>query len=132
MSNIGENSYNIVMETEIIGLSHIDRKIIAYEVLVHRSPLVYYGQQGLVSGLEREDYLTVAKLTAILRLAGSLDCSHKQKLKGVKAFMQDNELVLTVETLEDITLERNSFEDNADFFTEVFSVRPVLKQKKVF
>ncbi|MCM1045054.1 MAG: exopolyphosphatase [Candidatus Gastranaerophilales bacterium] len=132
MSNIGETSYNIVMATEIIGLSHVERTIIANMVLFHRSPFVYYGQQGPASGLEREDYLKVAKLTAILRLAGSLDRSHRQKLKGVKAFVQDNELVLTVETLEDITLERNSFEHNADFFMEVFSIRPVLKQKKVF
>ena len=74
----------------------------------------------------------VAKLTAILRLANSLDRSHKQKLKGLKAALKDNQLLLTVDTQEDITLERGFFEANSDFFKEVFSVEPVLKQRKNF
>ncbi|MCH5343750.1 MAG: HD domain-containing protein [Acetatifactor sp.] len=133
MTNIGENSYSIIMATEIIGLSHIERKIVANVVRFNHSPFIYYGQQKSGDpGLEREDYLTVAKLTAILRLANSLDRSHKQKMKGVKAALQEQELVLTVETLEDITLERVGFESSSKFFTEVFSIRPVLRQKKVF
>ena len=39
-------------------------------------------------------------------------------------------MVLMVDTPEDITLERGIFEDRADFFQEVFSVQPVIKQKK--
>lgn len=133
MTNIGENSHNIIMATEIIGLSHLERKIVANVVRFNHSPFIYYGQQKNGDpGLEREDYLTVAKLTAILRLANSLDRSHKQKMKGVKASLQEQELVLTVETLEDITLERVGFESSSIFFTEVFSIRPVLRQKKVF
>ena len=72
----------------------------------------------------------MAKLTAILRLANALDRSHKQKLKGVKAALKEEQLVLMVDTPEDITLERGIFEDRADFFQEVFSVQPVIKQKK--
>ena len=46
-----------------------------------------------LQGLDKESDLIVAKLTAILRLANSLDRSHKQKMKGVKATLQDNEPV---------------------------------------
>ena len=35
-----------------------------------------------------------------------------------------------VETPEYITLEIGIFEERADFFQEVFSVQPVIKQKK--
>ena len=132
LTEIGDTSYDIIMATEIIGLSLEERMIVANVVRFYHGSFVYYGQQGGVPGLERNAYLTVAKLTAILRLAGSLDRSHKQKLKGVKAVMQENELVFTVESLEDITLERGGFEMHSRFFSEVFSVKPVLKQKKVF
>ena len=66
------------------------------------------------------------------RLANSLDRSHKQKLKGVRVVLKDNQLILTVDTQQDITLEKAFFGANSDFFQEVFSVEPVLKQRKVF
>ena len=36
----------------------------------------------------------------------------------------------TVETNEDITLEKGMFNHRAEFFEEVYSVRPVIKQKR--
>ena len=94
---------------------------------------MYYGQaQDRPQGLDKESYLTVAKLTAILRLANSLDRSHKQKMKGVKATLQDNELILKIDTQEDITLERGFFQTNTEFFKEVYSITPVIRQKKKF
>jgi len=129
--NIGENSYNIIMATEIIGLSHLEREIVANIVRFNHSTFEYQNDQN-TGGLDRESYLTVAKLVAILRLANSLDRSHKQKLKGAKAILRDHELILSVDTQEDITLESSFFDSRRDFFKEVFSITPVLKQKKHF
>ncbi|MGN0167863.1 MAG: HD domain-containing protein, partial [Acetatifactor sp.] len=129
MMNIGETSYQIVMATEIIGLSHTEREIVANVVRFNHSRFVYYGQQNRNS-LDRDSYMIVAKLTAILRLASGLDRSHKQKLKGLKAALRENQLILTIDTQEDITLEKCFFEDREDFFQEVFSVEPVLRQHK--
>ncbi len=131
MVNIGETSYQIIMATEMIGLSHMERETVASVVRFNHSPFIYYDQiKALGTTLTESAYLTVAKLTAILRLANALDRSHKQKLKGVKAALKEEQLVLMVDTPEDITLERGIFEDRADFFQEVFSVQPVIKQKK--
>lgn len=127
--DIGETSYQIVMSTEIIGISRQEREIVANVVRFNHSRFVYDGHQ---TGMSREPFLVVAKLTAILRLANSLDRSHKQKFKGLKAVLKDNQLVLTVDTQEDITLEKGFFEANSDFFKEVFSVEPVLKHRKIF
>ena len=128
--NTGETSYLIVMATEIIGLSHQEREIVANVVRFNHSRFVYDVQN--IGNLEREAFLVVAKLTAILRLASCLDRSHKQKLKGLRAVLKDAQLMLTVDTQEDITLEKGFVEANADFFKEVFSVEPVLKQRKIF
>ncbi len=130
--DIGETSFQIVMSTEIIGISRQEREIVANVVRFNHSRFVYDGQQEGMGSLNRESFLVVAKLTAILRLANSLDRSHKQKFRGLKAALKDNQLVLTVDTQEDITLERGFFEANSDFFKEVFSVEPVLKQRKIF
>ena len=132
MVDIGETSFQIVMSTEIIGISRQEREIVANVVRFNHSRFVYDGQQTGMGSMSRESFLVVAKLTAILRLANSLDRSHKQKLKGLKAALKDNQLLLTVDTQEDITLERGFFEANSDFFKEVFSVEPVLKQRKNF
>ena len=132
MVNIGEASYDIIMATEMIGLSHMEREIVANVVRFNHSNFVYYGQQSRYGGLDKESYLTVAKLTAILRLANSLDRSHKQKMKGVKASLQENELILKIDTQEDITLEKGFFQTSADFFKEVYSITPVIRQKKKF
>ena len=86
---------------------------------------------GVHSSLEKAAQLVVAKLTAILRLANGLDRSHKQKFKNVRTSLKDNELVITVDTNEDITLEKGLFDGRAAFFQEVFNVRPVIRQKRV-
>ncbi|MFG6357139.1 MAG: HD domain-containing protein [Acetatifactor sp.] len=131
MVNIGETSYQIIMATEMIGLSHMERETVASVVRFNHSPFIYFDQiKAMGTALTESAYLSIAKLTAILRLASALDRSHKQKLKGVKATLKEEQLVLMVDTPEDITLERGIFEDRADFFQEVFSVQPVIKQKK--
>lgn len=130
--NIGETSYDIIMATEIIGLSHVERELVANVVRFYHSPFVYYEQSAESRILGREAYLKVAKLTAILRLAASMDHSHKQKLKDLKAVLRDNELFLNADTMEDITLETGFFAARAEFFKEVFSVTPVLRQRRQF
>lgn len=128
--DIGETSYKIIMATEMIGLSHRERMIVANVVRFNHSDFIYYGQRTDDEWLDQDSYLIVAKLTAILRLASALDRSHKQKMKSVKAQLQDHQLLLSVDTQEDITLEKGFFEAREEFFREVFSVEPVLKQRK--
>lgn len=130
--NVGECSYSIIMSTEIIGLSHREREIVASVVKYNHLAFAYYKEQGRATDLDRDAYLIVAKLAAILRVANGLDRSHKQKFKYIKAALKEDELILTVDTMEDITLERGLFDNKADFFEEVFSIRPVIKQKKTF
>ena len=131
MVNLGECSYQIVMATEIIGLSHAQREIVANIIRYNHEEFEYYEEMGRNSGIDMQSYLTIAKLTAILRVANALDRSHKQKFKDIKATVKENQLVISVDTLEDITLEKGLFDLKAGFFEEVFNVTPVIKQKKV-
>ncbi len=130
MANLGECSYSIIMATEIIGLSHMEREIVANVVKYNHLEFAYYEEMSRYSMMDREAYLKIAKLTAILRLANGLDRSHKQKFRNVKTQLKDNQLTITVDTNEDITLERGLFGARAGFFEEVYSVRPVIRQKR--
>ncbi len=130
MVDLGECSYRIVMATEIIGLSHKEREIVANVVKYNHEDFEYYNMLGFQSALDQDSYLKIAKLTAILRVANALDRSHKQKFKDFRSVLKDNQLVLNVNTPVDITLEKGLFADKAAFFEEVYSVRPVIRQKK--
>ena len=70
------------------------------------------------------------KLTALLRLANALDRSHKQKINHMKISMKNQQLLVVIDTMEDITLEKERFEQKADFFEEIYGIRPILKQKR--
>ncbi len=118
IQNAAQCSYNIIMSTEIIGLSHREREMVA--------EIVKYNTMEIT----REVPLDIVKLTSILRVANALDRSHKQKISEYRCELKDGELVIHARTTEDLTLERGLFEDKANYFEEVYGVRIVLKQKK--
>jgi exopolyphosphatase/guanosine-5'-triphosphate,3'-diphosphate pyrophosphatase len=130
LSAVAECSYNIIMSTEIIGLSHLEREIIANVVKFNTTEFAYY--DSFAGKFDRQSYILLEKLTAILRVANALDRSHKQKFKNVKIALKDGELIITVDTIDNILLEKGLFGEKAEFFEEVFSIKPIIKQKKKF
>ena len=72
-----------------------------------------------------------SQLWLFRQLQLAVDRSHRQKFKSVKASLRDSDLIVTVESAEDMTLEMTSFATKTAFFEEVYSIRPVLKQKKI-
>ena len=128
-TSVGESSYNIIMVTEIIGLSHIEREIVANIVKYSTERFGYFAILGMPS-LDKESYLKIAKLTAIIRLAEGLDLSHKGKSEKLKIVNENDQMVLTVETNANMTLEFGLFDRHSTFFEEVFNIKPVLRQKK--
>lgn len=130
LEDVSECAYNIIMATEIIGLSHTEREQIAYTVKYNTSPFLYYDEQTIRSRLSREEYLVVAKLTAILRLVNALDRTHRQKCKNVTVTLREHELKILVASQEDLSLEIGTFCEKAEFFEEVFNIHPQIRQKK--
>lgn len=136
--NANECAYNIIMSTEIIGLSHLEREIVANVVRYNIRDFDYNmvrmeaGPELSSGSLPDQSDATIltAKLTAMLRLANSMDRSHGQKLKDCRITVKDKTLTVSAEYSGDITLEAVSFEQKAAFFEEIFGIRPVLKQKR--
>ena len=130
MGNVAECSYQIIMSTEIIGLSTLERQIIALAVRYNTSEFSYYDALKSETGIDRSSYITIAKLTAILRLANAMDRSHYQKVKGIKTMLRDRELQMVVDYTQDISLELGLLKDKVEFFEEVFGIRLVLRRKR--
>lgn len=138
MKNSNECGYALIMSTEIIGLSHLEREIIANVVRYNIRDFDYdmmqleteAGQD--LAGVSDRTAITIliAKLTAILRLANSMDKTHKAKLIDSRMAVRDGRLVITTGYQGDLALESASFEQKAAFFEEIFGIRPVLKQKR--
>lgn len=128
--NQSECSYQIIIATEIIGMTHLEREIVASAVKYNSQPLQTYSSVSDKMG--KEDYMVVSKLTAILKIANAMDRSHKQKFKNIKATLQERELVVTVESAESIVLEKGLFSAYANSFEEIFSIKPRIREKKVF
>ncbi len=132
-----ECAYNIIMATEIIGLSHVQREIVA-NVVRYNIQSFRYDEIKIQAKPSRSSRLStpenlpliVAKLTAILRLANSMDRGHKARLADCRIRVKDTRMIITTGYEGDVTLERLSIEQTADFFEEIFGIRPELKQKK--
>ncbi len=131
MAQSSQCSYDIIMATEVIGLSHMERDIVANIVRFNSGNVLPFEELAASSLLERSEYITIMKLTAILRLANALDRSHKQKIKDIKVNVKDNHIMqILVDTSEDLTLEQAMFPEKAELFEEVYSLKPVLKAKR--
>lgn len=128
--NQSECSYQIIMASEIIGMTHMEREIVASTVKHSSLPMQPY--EKVRDKMNQENYMVVSKLMAILKIANAMDRSHKQKFKNIKAVLKDRELLITIETEESVVLEKGLFSSYADSFEEVFSVMPKIKEKRVF
>lgn len=130
MNHSRENSYNIIMSTEIIGLSHSEREVIAQ--IVRYTPETFPRFSDSVNYEKQTTYITLSKLFAIFVIANAMDKSHKQKFSDVKISLKQNILTISTNTVDDITLEYGLFEEKANFFEEVYGIKPCIKQKRRF
>lgn len=127
--NIENNSADIILSSEIIGISNLESHIIAG--IVRHKPHDFPSFYDTNDKLTETEYLKIAKMAAIYRLANSLDASKKQKLSNIKANYKNDKLIISCETFLDITLEFAAFQETGVFFKQIFGIIPILKQRRV-
>ncbi|MBB6218946.1 exopolyphosphatase/guanosine-5'-triphosphate,3'-diphosphate pyrophosphatase [Anaerosolibacter carboniphilus] len=124
------HSYHIIMALELMGISWEEKQIIA-NVARYHSRAVPNDYDENFKELNGKNKVIAAKLIAIIRLADSLDRSHKQKVKEMRIVLDDKKVLVKVNVADDFLLEEWTFETKAEFFEEVFGVTPVLKTKRM-
>lgn len=130
MSRSADCAYNIIMATEIIGLSHKERELVAHVVKFNTEEFEYFDKLSSYTSLGEQEYLVIAKLTAMLRLVNSMDYSNKQKFRNARFTVREKQLVISVLSNDDIMLEKEKIRESAEFFEEILGVLPIVKQKK--
>jgi exopolyphosphatase/guanosine-5'-triphosphate,3'-diphosphate pyrophosphatase len=120
---------NIVTGLDILGLSNLDREIVACICQYHsaRTPTLHDGNYSRLLPAER---VLVSKLTAILRAADALDRSGGEKFQDIDVKVED-ELVVAISTAQNIDLDQWVFTQKCALFEEVFGIKAKLKNKKV-
>jgi len=120
----------VLKQSEMLGLSNEETQIIAAVSRYHstRTPaedLAHFQQ------LDADKRLVVAKLSAILRLADALDDAHQQTIQKISVSVRTNKIVITAFSDDELSLIRWAFNYKAQFFTDVFGLQPVLKQRRL-
>ena len=126
-----ECGYDIIMATEMIGLSHAEREIVANIVRFNKTQFRYYNEVATTSLIDKENYIKIAKLSAMFRIADGVCRSYRTKVNDVRFSVKGNELIINVFTVDDIDLEQGFFFRKASLFEEVFSIKPVLRYKRL-
>ena len=129
MTDVAEYSYQIIMATEIIGLSTEERQVIASVVRYNTKEFGCYEEINRETAMSREEYLLTAKLAAILRLANAMDRSHYQKVKALNVKLKDRTLYLIIDSVKDVSLELGLSKDKTEFFESVFGIQLLMKRK---
>ena len=115
-------SYSLIEATDIFGFSEIEKSIIANVAYYHSKGTPDNADANFV-GLSIQAKLTVAKLAAIIRLADAVDRSHRQKLGKLELQIKNEEILFLVESKDDVSLEKWTFEDKSEFFESVFGLK---------
>ena len=120
----------IINSLSFFRLKNDEIKMIACIARYHRKATPQKSHFNYQS-LSTEERIIVQKLSSILRIANSLDASHKQKVKRIEILsIRSEEVTLGVFVQESIALEKTSFVDRKRFFEEISGRQISLKVKQ--
>ncbi|GEO66460.1 HD domain-containing protein [Levilactobacillus spicheri] len=120
----------VLKQSELLGLSTQEMQIIA-AVSRYHSSRTPGGELSRFRQLSTDERLRIAKLAALLRVADALDDAHQQTIERISVSVKPTQVVITCFSDDDLALVRWAFNFKADFFTDVFGLQPVFKQRRL-
>lgn len=118
-------SYRLIISSDMLGFSKAERDVIA-NIAFYHSKGTPSDNDANFAHLTPDQKVAIAKLSAIIRLADAIDRSHRQKVSQAEVVLRGDELIITVTSREDLSLEGWTFADKADFFEDVFGIKAIL------
>lgn len=116
----------IIRSSEIVGLSNTEQTIVAAVARYHSTDTPS-AELKHFDELSMQNRMTIAKLTALLRIADALDASRQQKITEISVSIKDVDVVITAKARTNIELEKFEFNQKGEFFEAVFGMHPELK-----
>ncbi len=125
------HSYYIIKNGELLGFTENEKEIIANVARYHRKSHPKLKHEGFRL-LSAEDQQTVAKLSAILRIADGLDRTHDGKISDIRVKTIGRKLLLriTAKRTKDLEIELWGADRKKELFEEVFKVNVAVSQPR--
>ncbi len=124
------HSYNLINGLDISILNIDELEVVANIALYHGKRTPTYTDDSYMR-LPSETRVLISKLTAILRMADSLDKCEDGKVSDIDIKVESNKIVVTAICNQDMDLERWTFNVKSRFFEDVFGLKPIIKLKRV-
>ena len=125
MSVPAEASYGIIMDSEIMGVSHREREIIA-TVVENSYPNNIEYEAFKIPDFDLKERIVTVKIAAILRVATGLAKNTSKPMGSISASIKDKELLIKVSSKDKMLFEKGLFSERTDTFEEIFGVTPRL------
>jgi exopolyphosphatase/guanosine-5'-triphosphate,3'-diphosphate pyrophosphatase len=122
-----KHSLYLIQNSNLFGLSREDVALVALIARYHRRALPALSHPEYAA-LDRDRRITVSKNAAILRVADALDRNHLQQAVNPAIAVTKDELVITVDGAEDLTLERLALKEKGPLFEDVYGLKVVLRE----
>ncbi len=117
-----KHSYYLIANSEIFGLTREETLVVAHVARYHRRGLPKTAHTEYMS-LPREARMVVSKLAAILRVADALDRAHGQQISDITCKRENEEFVIYVRGVADLTLERRAVKSKGDLFEDIYGMK---------
>jgi|GEM_PF-3101155 len=131
--NVSEHqkySHNILMATDIIGLLTKEKQIVGNVILHHGKQEKINFDGPTFRDFTASEKVTVAKLTAILKIADSLEAGNAHLMKDTLFKLEGKVLYIFVkQRVEELMMIQLHFK-KSHFFTDVFGIRVELKNRR--
>lgn len=116
-----QHGYYILQANRLIGLSEAQQQLVANLVRFHRKSGPALDDLGF-KALPQRERITVAKLSALLRLADGMDVSHASHVLGASLTEKKKAWELRMRGKGDLMLEKWALEKRRALFEEVYGV----------
>ncbi len=127
--NHWKQSQHIIEATDLIGISSLEKRIMGSVSHAIKTQIINSEEIDFHCG--QENFLIVAKLTAILKLAVALDRSEEQKIKKIKCRLKGDKLIIEISSEKNFQLEEYFFKYSGYTMEKVYGITPVLKIKRI-
>lgn len=124
-----ENSYNIIRNSDIFGLSVMETELIACIARYHTN-VIPNMDHYMYNRLKPSQRVLIGKLTSILRIADALDRGHEQKFDNIDVNIKNKQLIISFKTYKDTTMEEWAFKTKSEFFGDVYGMKVSINKKK--
>lgn len=117
-----KHSLYLIRNSHIPGLSIKEQNLVALTARYHRKALPSSNHSDY-TGLSLENRIRVSQLSALLRIADALDCSHSDAVVIHSHEFTEDQLILKVQARHSIELEQRALKKKSDLFSEVFGYK---------